>query len=133
MEVHLVLQPPCALSLQRPRAQPPVPVGWGRTGITVIRAPGQSRLLVARVANKTLEATWLPPELLTQAIRPALCSVRSGRAYYSAEVQDHESHKAASATSEVTTFESNRARIIRDDTADPTTVTAMCCKQRTCS
>jgi hypothetical protein len=36
-------------------------------------------------------------------------------------VQDHESHKAAFATFEVTPLESSYARIFRDDTAEPTT------------
>jgi hypothetical protein len=41
--------------------------------------------------------------------------------YFSAEVQDHESHKAAFPTSEVTSLESSYAPQIRDDTAEPTT------------
>jgi hypothetical protein len=52
-----------------------------------------------------------------------LGQVRSGQVYYSAEVQDHESRKAAYATSEVTSLESTSsyARIFRDDTGEPTT------------
>ena len=54
--------------------------------------------------------------------RPARGQVRPGQVCCSAEVQDHESHKAAFATSEVTSLESSHAahaRIIRDDTAEP--------------
>jgi hypothetical protein len=62
-----------------------------------------------------------------------------GQVHYSAEVEDHESHKAAFAASEVTSLESSHARIIRDNTAGPTTnvpdseTTTMsrCCKQLT--
>ena len=49
----------------------------------------------------------------------------SGQVHYSAEVavqvEDHESHRAASATSGVTSLESSHARSFRDDTAEPTT------------
>ncbi len=38
--------------------------------------------------------------------------VRSGQVYYSAEVEDHESHKAAYATSEHRLLKSSYARIV---------------------
>jgi hypothetical protein len=53
--------------------------------------------------------------VLAGQVRSGLLLGRSPR------VQDHESHKAASATSQVTSLESSYARIIRDDTAEPTT------------
>ncbi len=49
--------------------------------------------------------------------------VRSGQVRCPAEAQDHESHRAASATSEATSLESNYARIIRDGTAEPLATT----------
>ncbi len=51
----------------------------------------------------------------SRSLRPMVTG-RSGQVRYSAEAQDHESHKAAFFTSEVTPLESSYARTFRDDT-----------------
>ena len=53
--------------------------------------------------------------------RMQVLKVRSGLSLRRSLGPGHESHKAASATSEVTSLESSYARIFRDDTAEPTT------------